>query len=137
MMKAGPMMTRAAVMLGVALLAMPAGAAELAGSEWRPVAVGDASWDDSEAFVRFAGDGRIEGHSGCNRFMGSFALTGYLIEIGPLAATEMMCPAPLLALEQALLDALGGARRYVRERTELTLIGSDGRSASFQQTDWD
>jgi hypothetical protein len=54
-----------------------------------------------------------------------------------LAATEMMCPAPLMAQEQALLDALSGARRYVRERTELTLIGSDGRSASFQQTDWD
>lgn len=42
-----------------------------------------------------------------------------------------------MAQEQALLDALSGAGRYVRERTELTLVGSDGRRASFLQTDWD
>jgi heat shock protein HslJ len=138
MMKAGLMMTRAAVMSGVALLmATSADAVELAGSEWRPVTIGGMHWEEPEAVVRFEGEGRLAGHSGCNRFAGTYALTGDTIEIGPLAATKMMCPEPIMAQERALFDALGSAHSYRREGTELTLIGAAGGTVFFVQTDWD
>lgn len=132
------MMTRAAVMLGMTLLmATSARAQELAGSEWRPVTIGGMRWDGSEAFVRFEGEGHLVGHSGCNRFVGTYALTGDIIEIGPLAATKMMCPEPIMARERALFDALGSAHSYAREGTELTLVDAEEGTVSFVQTDWD
>ena len=141
-MNAGPMTTRAApaVMLGLALLlAAPASAAELAGSEWRPIRIGDAPWpDDSAVLVRFQSAGRLAGHSGCNQFTGSYALVGDTIEIGPLAATRMMCPEPVMEQERLLFDVLESARTFSRNRTELTLADSEGNvSAYFVQTDWD
>jgi heat shock protein HslJ len=126
----------AAVLLGATL---PAGAAGLAGSEWRPVSIGAEAWpDDADIFVRFEGDGRLAGHGGCNRFMGSYALAGDSIQITPLATTRMACPEPVMARERLFLAVLEGARRFARDRTELTLTdGEDAVIASFVQTDWD
>ncbi|MGH6921352.1 MAG: META domain-containing protein [Geminicoccaceae bacterium] len=127
-------------MLGLALLlAAPASAAELAGSEWRPVKIGAAPWpEDSGALVRFESDGRLAGHSGCNRFMGSYVLVGDTIEIVPLAATRMMCPGPVMEHERLLFDVLESARTFSRNRTELTLADPQRNvTASFVQTDWD
>jgi heat shock protein HslJ len=141
-MNAGLMTTRAApaMMLGLVLLtAAPAGAAELAGSEWRPLRIGAAPWpDDSGVFVQFGGDGRLAGHSGCNRFMGSYALTGDSIAIAPMAATRMICPEPVMKQERLFLEVLEEARDFSRNRTELTLTDAEGNvSAFFIQTDWD
>jgi heat shock protein HslJ len=141
-MNARPMTARAApaMMFGVALLlADPASAAGLAGSEWRPVSIGAAPWpDDSGAFVRFESDGRLAGHSGCNRFMGSYVLDGDTIEIGHLAATRMACPEPVMEQERLFLEVLEQARGFSRDRTELTLADPEGKvTASFVQTDWD
>jgi putative lipoprotein len=76
--------------LSMALLGLvvPAVAADLAGSEWRPIAIGTAAWTGGEAFVRFEGEGRLAGHGGCNGFFGSYRLDGDGIEIGPLASTR-------------------------------------------------
>jgi heat shock protein HslJ len=140
-MNAGPITTRAApMMFGLALLAAaPASAAELAGSEWRPVRIGAAPWpEDSGIFVRFESEGRLAGHGGCNRFMGSYALGGDTIEIGPVAATRMACPEPAMEHERLLFDVLESARGFSRNRTELTLTDSQGHViATFIQTDWD
>jgi heat shock protein HslJ len=128
------------MMFCIALLsAAPASAAGLAGSEWRPVSIGAASWPaDSEAFVRFEGEGRLAGYSGCNRFMGSYTLAGDSIAIAPLAATRMMCPEPMMERERLLLEVLERARSVTRERTELTLADPEGNvTARFVQTDWD
>lgn len=140
-LKAPTVTTRAApVMLGVALLAgTPAGAAGLAGSEWRPIRIGETLWTaGAEAFVHFASEGRLAGHAGCNRFMGSYALAGDSITIGPLAATRMLCPEPVMERERLLLDVLERARTFARNRTELTLADPEGKvTAYFVQTDWD
>jgi heat shock protein HslJ len=129
-----------AAAFGLTLLsATTAGAAELAGSEWRPVRLGAAAWaDDAGVFVRFGGDGQIAGSAGCNRFTGRYALADDTIEIGPLAATQMACPEPVMARERLLFEALERARSFLRNRTELTLADQQGREiAFFVQTDWD
>jgi heat shock protein HslJ len=118
------------------LAGMPATAADLAGSEWRPTAIGEAAWT-GDAFVRFEGEGRLTGHAGCNGFFGTYRLDGNGIEIGPLAATRKACPEPAMRNETLLLGALASARGFERDGTRLTLIGRDGELASFVQTDWD
>ncbi len=129
-----------AVVLALGLsLALPATAAELAGSEWRPTEIADAPLpDDSGAFVRFEGDGRLAGHSGCNGFFGSYRLDGDRIEIGPLAATKMACEPAVMERETAFMTALGSARSFQRDGTRLTLRDESGDPlVLFVQTDWD
>lgn len=128
-------MTTGIVLLG---LMVPAAAADLAGSEWRPVAIGQVAWPGSEAFVRFEGDGRLTGHGGCNGFFGTYRLDGDTIAIGPLASTRKACPEPVMSDEGALLSALEAARGFARDGTELTLTNEAGEpTASVVQTDWD
>ncbi len=87
--------------------------------------------------MRFEGEGRLEGDSGCNRFFGPWRLDGDRIEIGRLAATRKACPEPAMSNETLLLRALEAARGFVRDGTRLTLTGPDGELATFAQTDWD
>ncbi len=135
-MRAYATMLMAAVVLGAAL---PAGAAELAGSEWRPIRIAAESWaGETDIFVRFASDGRLAGHAGCNRFMGHYTLTGDSIEVGLLATTQMACPEQVMAREGLFLAVLESARRFTRNRTELTLTDREGAAIAFLvQTDWD
>ena len=66
-----------------------AGAAELAGSEWRPVEIGSVQVPaGAELFVRFGGEGKLEGHGGCNRFFGSYELAVDRVEIPPERRTS-------------------------------------------------
>jgi putative lipoprotein len=126
--------------LSMALLGLvvPAVAADLAGSQWRPIAIGTAAWTAGEAFVRFEGEGRLVGRSGCNGFFGSYRLAGDVIEIGPLASTRKACPEPAMRDETALLEALAAARGFARDGIQLSLTDQAGEpTASFVQTDWD
>lgn len=123
--------------MAMAFAVIPAAAADLAGSEWRPTEIGGTAWTGSEAFVRFEGEGRLAGDSGCNSFFGKYRLDGEAIEIGPLAMTRKACPEPVMAAETALLQALEGATGFLRDGTRLTLSDQGGELASFAQTDWD
>jgi heat shock protein HslJ len=111
----------------------------LAGSEWRPVQLGEHAVADTESlFVRFEAEGHVAGHGGCNRFFGSYQITGEQISIGPLGATRMACPEPVMDLEMTFFSALEQARGFSRDRARLVLVDEQGNTgAIFQQTDWD
>lgn len=113
--------------------------AALAGSEWRPTQLGEmAIAETTQIFVRFQGDGRVTGHGGCNRFFGPYEIAEDGISIGPIGATRMMCPAPVMAGEAALLAALQNAKRFHRDHVVLHLFDADAQEiARFAQTDWD
>lgn len=81
---------------------------ELAG---KPLAQGVA------ASLRFDGRG-VLGHGGCNRYTGSFDLTGETLAIGPVAATMMACPGAQMAAERGLFAAFAATRSFD--------IGADG-----------
>ena len=117
----------------------PAAAAQLAGSEWRPTEIGNIENPaGSEMFVRFGGESKIEGHGGCNRFFGTYKLVGDRIEIGPLGATRMACPEPIMEREARFLGALENATQFVRERIDLTLTDNAGNTVvRLLQTDAD
>jgi heat shock protein HslJ len=120
--------TVAACSLALALTATGAvAAAQLAGSEWRPTAIGGIEVPaDPGMFVRFGGDGKLAGNGGCNRFFGTYKLAGERIEIGKLGATRMACPEPVMERETRFLQALANARRFVRDRIDLSLIDEAG-----------
>ena len=126
---------------GILLLSSSVAADEavLAGSEWRPVEIGELSLpDDVDAFVQFRGEGELGGFGGCNRFFGTWQAENHVITIGPLGATRMACPPPLMEHEAALLGALEAARRFERDRIDLRLFDEGGTElARFAQTDAD
>ena len=104
-------------------------AAQLAGSEWRPTKIGDIEVPAStEMFVRFGGEGKLEGHGGCNGFFGTYKLTGDRIEIGPLGATRMACPEPVMEREIHFLKGLENAGRFVSDRLDLSLTDDAGNA---------
>ncbi len=114
-------------------------AAGLAGSEWRPVKIGERVLPESASiFVKFEAGGRLSGYSGCNRFFGSYEIADDGITIGPLGATRMACPEPVMALESVFLETLQAAEGFARDTIRLTLIDEQGRSSvQLIQTDWD
>jgi putative lipoprotein len=108
-------------------LATPLQAAGLAGSEWRPVRIGDMEIaKDADIFVRFEADGKLKGHGGCNGFFGSYKITGDDLEIGPIGATQMVCPEPIMDRELAFTKTLQAAKSFMRERIKLELLGEGG-----------
>ncbi|MGB5734377.1 MAG: META domain-containing protein [Thiohalocapsa sp.] len=124
-----------AVSLGVGSAAEngPGGMAGLEGIDWQLVQFrsGDVMQDVLEsnqvAVLRFA-DGRLSGSAGCNRLMGAYQGDGNLLSFEPnIAATMMACPPPLMAQEQAVVDALGQAASFRIEGHTLHIDRADGQ----------
>lgn len=110
---------------------MTSGGAELTGTNWRPVSVGDmALSEDSGMYVSFDVDGSIKGHGGCNKFFGSLqksdAESG--IEVGPLGATRMACDEPVMSRETGFLEAVQNTKGFATNSDGLRLMDSDGNT---------
>ena len=75
--------------------------------------------------------GSVSGSAGCNRYQASFSEADGTIEIGPAAATRMMCGEPPRVMEQEawFLAALSTAATYHIERDNLELRTSEGALA--------
>jgi putative lipoprotein len=87
----------------------PTPVADLSGSSWTVVAVGDAPLAVAEPpRVEFAAEGRIGGSTGCNTMTGSYAVDGASLSFGPLATTRRACEQQLMDLEAAVLEAFAG-----------------------------
>jgi heat shock protein HslJ len=81
-----------------------------------------------------SGQRRASGFSGCNRFMGSYALKDGKLSFGPLAGTRMACATPGGDLEGPYLDALAHIDRtgvQMRPPQQLQLILEDGDTLTF------
>lgn len=105
----------------------PSHAADLAGSEWRPTVIGNKVVPKhAEIFVRFEAKGRLTGNGGCNGFFGSYHISSNNLEIGPLGATRMACPEPVLDREGTFMKALQLAKSFKRDGINLELIDEGG-----------
>jgi heat shock protein HslJ len=92
--------------------------------DWQHV---PAEGQASTATLRFEG-GRVHGFSGCNRFVGGYALDGDRIKVDSLAGTMMACEPAVMAAESAFLAALRGAQRVSVDAGRLALAGADDAS---------
>ncbi len=103
----------------------------LAGSEWQPEIT-----SGSEQFIAFKTGGEVMGHGGCNRFFGSYTLSGDALVFGPLASTRMACRD--MAAENEFMAALNSARTIEATHLRLILKGEDGAPVlSLRRRDWD
>jgi heat shock protein HslJ len=62
--------------------------------------------DKSLAYIEFTPEGRAGGNASCNRFTGSYVLSGSNLTFSKLASTKMMCAPALMGQETGLLAAL-------------------------------
>ena len=111
----------------------------LAGSEWRPLSSLDTDPEDGiDMFLRFESDGKLAGHSGCNRFFGTYEISGDIVEFGPIGATRMACPGLIMDQETRLFSVLDRVRSYKRDRINLELLDGNGEALiRLVQTDAD
>ena len=105
---------------------LPGGGASLTGVNWRPAIVGAESMpEESGMFVQFEVDGSFKGHGGCNSFFGSLEQADSGVSIGPIGATRMACPEPIMNREAAFITALQNTKEFELGRDKLHLLDDD------------
>lgn len=83
----------------------------------------------AQASFTFAPDATgyaLSGTAGCNRAVGRVTTSGAAVTFGPLAITRMLCEAPRMAQETALLKALSGTLTAQFSGSVLLLTGPAG-----------
>ncbi len=96
--------------------------------EWTVTHLDDAETTGPQRpTMLFAADGSLSGSGSCNRYMGSYEITGEGIEIGPVAATRMACLEPDVSAQEtrffALLEQV--TRFDIADDGSLELIAGD------------
>lgn len=77
-------------------------------------------------FIQFTENDRVAGRSGCNRFTGSYALSGVHLTFSETASTRMICPNPLMEQEKRFLAALARVALVNMENGRLRLKDAQG-----------
>ncbi len=87
---------------------------------------------NSKASLSFLEGGRAAGNGSCNRFTGTFSVTGDSIKLGPFASTRMACmDGGVSTQEDKYLKILGAAKRYEIKDGDL-LIYAEGSDKPLQ-----
>jgi heat shock protein HslJ len=94
----------AAAALALGACASPPGppgppAADLAGSDWRIVAVNGRATPPSEYTMRFGDGGAFGAKFGCNLMGGNYILSGATLTVSDLTQTLIGCPEPAASFE--------------------------------------
>jgi heat shock protein HslJ len=106
--------------------------------------VGKAPLKGTELTSEFTAK-RVSGSAGCNRYTGTYKVSGSTIRILPLATTRKACAGPIERQETAFLNILSRARSFVVRGGTLTLRSAAGQGlATFKAqtqalagTSWD
>ena len=100
--------------------------AEITGIKWRAVSVGEEAIPaNSGIFIQFDVDGSINGHAGCNKFSGSLEQRDSGVGVGPLGATRMACPDPIMSREVTFMDAVQKMASFQSTSDTLSLLDEE------------
>lgn len=104
---------------------------------WRVIRLGDDLLPQGViATVVFDREGRASGRSGCNRFNGSYTLSGEGLAFGPIAGTRMACPPAEMDTERRFLDLLQKVTRVTPgENGQLRLMAGDEQAMVLDRAD--
>lgn len=105
----------------------------LQGSEWGLTGT-------PERFIQFKVDGAVAGTGGCNRFFGSYEVSGDTLTFSPLASTRKACAADIMRKEFEFFDGLRKTARFtlIAQGKRLILKSQDGSIVlELQRWDWD
>lgn len=78
--------------------------------------------------------GRIMGLAACNRYSGSYTLTGEGLSFGPMAGTRMACPISLMETESAVYAAFAQITQFDITPEGALLLKSDEATTLFTAT---
>lgn len=89
-------------------------------------------------------DGTVSAHAGCNTMNGSYSVENGTLSVGTMAATQMACPAPLMAFDTWLTTLLPGASVSVSGDTltlakggvTITLVDQQSLNLPLEGTKW-
>ena len=103
----------------------------LTGGEWRVEDLAHKGIiDNSHITLNFNADGRINGSTSCNRYMGSYTSSNQdeTLSISQVATTRMACAPALMAQEALFTGLLASIKTYAfDDRGALVLTTTDGR----------
>jgi heat shock protein HslJ len=105
-------------------------ASDLGGTKWVATGINNGTGGvasvtgEPEVTAIFGGGGTVAGNGGCNQFSGPYTIDDGAIEIGPLVATKMACPA--LDQESAYFAALEAATTWSIRADQLELRDAAG-----------
>ena len=103
--------------------------ASLADTNWSITAInGETIAPDAVHFLRFDRD-RLSGKAGCNSFSAAYTASPDTLDAGPVVATKMACPPPLMAHEQRVFAILARPMRLTFGDETLTLSNDAGTIA--------
>jgi heat shock protein HslJ/uncharacterized membrane protein len=102
----------------------------LLGTGWSIAGIdGAALAAGSQPMLTFSPDGSLSGQAPCNRFSGSYSLTGESLTLAPGATTRMACDEAVMAAEREFLAALAGVQGFaIAPDGALLLRAGDGRT---------
>lgn len=108
----------------------PVPTAPLTNTYWKLVAMeGDRvdvpRGEEGEPHMIFRDDGKVNGFSGCNRFVGEYTLSGENLLFDAMASTKMACPDD--NYETALFEVLSQTAGVFLEGKVLKLLDEEGR----------
>ena len=79
--------------------------------------------------LSFGTDAQLSGSGSCNRYFGSYTLSGEGLTISGIGSSMMMCEQPIMDQEARLLDTLRNTQRFeIAPDGRLSLRAKDGRS---------
>jgi heat shock protein HslJ len=81
--------------------------------------------------VTFDAGGRLHGHAGVNRLVGSYHVDGGTVEFSGVATTRMAGPEEAMRREHELLSVLSGTRSF--SVADLLVVGEGAASAGFRR----
>lgn len=107
------------------------------GAEWVVEDLaGTGMIDRSRITVEFLEQGRVAGRASCNRYTGSYQLTGEVLSFGEPATTRMACAPALMKQEQRFLDLMSEVvDGRIGRRGELLLRTAAGDTITAIQAD--
>ncbi len=139
-------LSAALIFLSACASSQPGSGGDLTGQVWVLSELGGKSLEASTGIsALFTSGGKVSGSSGCNRYSGSYTVSGTSITFSQLASTMMMCDSPVMAQETAYLKALGEAKTFTVKGNQLSLFDSGGstlavynaQSQDLAGTSWD
>ena len=114
------------MMQGKQLGQLGSSGAEITGIKWRAVSVGEEAIPaNSGIYIQFEVDGSIKGHAGCNGFFGSLEQRQSGVGVGPLGATRMACPDPIMSRELTFIDAVQKMASFQSTSDTLSLLDEE------------
>lgn len=111
----------------------------LRGAEWVVEDIAAAGIiDSSRLTIRFLSDNRVAGRASCNRYTGSYRLTGEGIGFGAIASTRMACAPALMNQENRFLQILSEVSRVqINRHGKLQLSTPSGDTITAVQSTGD